>query len=409
VNWSFAPLGTVADIQLGKMLSPKSRTGASSFPYLRNVNVQWGRLDLSDLIEMDFDEADREKFDLRQGDLLVCEGGEPGRSAVVEHDLPGVFFQKALMRVRPLNRRIDTRFLQRFMEDAARRGTFAKDGNQVTIAHFPAVKLNALQVPLPPLDEQRRIANVLDRADVIRRKRKETSYLTEQLLSSAFLEMFGDPVTNPKGWEVTPLGGLLGFLTSGSRGWAEYYSDTGDLFLRIQNVGHDRLDLSDVACVRAPDSAEARRTLTAAGDVLLSITADLGRTAVVPASVGRAFINQHLAILRPKTVNSEYLSAFLASEGGQRQVRRLNRGGVKAGLNFDDIRSVKIVLPPPDRQRAFADIKAHVRSLERQQAGAASNVEDLYSSLGRRAFRGELTTENGESKATRGFAQAGEA
>ncbi len=142
--------------------------------------------------------------------------------------------------------------------------------------------------------------------------------------ASAFLEMLGDPVTNPKGWPAKPLGQLLAFLTSGSRGWAEYYADTGDIFLRIQNIKRDKLDLSDVAHVRVPDSAEARRTRTYPGDVLLSITADLGRTAVVPDTLKRAFINQHLAILRPLEVNSEYLSSFLESEGGQRQIKRLN-------------------------------------------------------------------------------------
>lgn len=209
MTWSRVSLGAVADVQLGKMLSPKARTGVSSFPYLRNLNVQWGRLDLADLVEMDFDEDDRARFALRKGDLLVCEGGEPGRCAVVERDLPGLFFQKALMRVRPRDGRLDTRFLQRFMEHAAGRRTFAKDGNRATIAHFPAIKVKAFEVPLPPLPEQRRIADILDKADAIRRKRKEAIALTDELLRSAFLEMFGDPVTNPKGWPTDTIGNLL--------------------------------------------------------------------------------------------------------------------------------------------------------------------------------------------------------
>ncbi len=390
MTWPAAPLGTVADVQLGKMLSPKARTGTSAFPYLRNVNVQWGRIDLSDLVEMDFDEREQEKFSLRKGDLIVCEGGEPGRCAVIENDLPGVFFQKALMRVRPRDTRVDTRFLQRFMGFAAHRGTFTRDGNQATIAHFPAVKLNALEVPLPSLAEQRRIADILDKADAVRRKRKEAIDLTEELLRSAFLEMFGDPVTNPKGWPVKALGELLAFLTSGSRGWAQHYADSGETFLRIQNVRKDLLDLSDVAFVQAPDSAEARRTETKPGDVLLSITADLGRTAVVPASLPRAFINQHLAILRPQGVNAEYLSAFLASEGGQLQINRRNKGGVKAGLNFDDIRSVEVLLPPVAAQEKFAIAKRRIRAANADIQRALMHDDDLFNSLVARAFSGTL-------------------
>ena len=260
-------------------------------------------------------------------------------------------------------------------------------------------KGSAERIPLikPPLAEQRRIASILDKADEIRRKREETVALTDEVPRSAFLELFGDPVNNPKGWDVKPLGQLLGFLTSGSRGWAEYYVDAGDLFLRIQNVKQDRLDLSDVAYVRAPESAEARRTLAAPGDVLLSITADLGRTAVVPASIGRAFINQHLAILRPVSVNAEYLSAFLASEGGQRQIRRLNKGGVKAGLNFNDVRSLTVACPPIDRQRVFASIKTAVRGLEGRCSVAAHQIDDLFASLFLRAFRGELSAFSGSA------------
>jgi type I restriction enzyme S subunit len=239
---------------------------------------------------------------------------------------------------------------------------------------------------LPEKDEQRRIADTLEKADAIRRKRKQAIALTEELLRSTFLEMFGDPVINPKGWPVKPLGALLSFLTSGSRGWAQYYAEAGETFLRIQNVRTDRLDLSDVAFVRAPTSAEARRTETFPGDVLLSITADLGRTAVVPETLKRAFINQHLAILRPNGVNSEYLSSFLASEAGQRQINRRNKGGVKAGLNFDDIRSIEVVLPPKPVQDSFGMTKSQMRRFDTRQLEARNVAGDLFSSLLARAF-----------------------
>ena len=254
---------------------------------------------------------------------------------------------------------------------------------------YPSIRTSeiaALTLELPHGDEQRRIAGILDKADAVQRKRKEAIALTEQLLRSTFLGMFGDPVTNPKCWPVKPLGGLLSFLTSGSRGWAQYYAEVGETFLRIQNVGRDRLDLTDVASVSAPTSAEARRTETSPGDVLLSITADLGRTAVVPGTLERAFINQHLAILRPNGVNSEYLSSFLASEGGQRQINRRNKGGVKAGLNFDDIRSIEVALPPVPVQDAFGLTKTMIRQLETHQLQARAVDEDLFNSLLARAF-----------------------
>ncbi len=245
-----------------------------------------------------------------------------------------------------------------------------------------------MPIPLPPLSEQRRIAAILDRVDALRAKRRRTLTLLDDLPQAVFARMFGGVEVIMDKWPTVPLGDLLTFLTSGSRGWARYYAEEGDLFLRIQNVGKDRMLLDDVALVEAPHTAEARRTKVEAGDVLLSITADLGRTAVVPETIGRAFINQHLSILRVPSLEPRYLSAFLASGAGQRQVQGRNRQAVKAGLNFDDIRSISIPVPPMDEQRAFAQAVAMVECKRAAIDRGASELGALVASLQGRAFSG---------------------
>ena len=247
-----------------------------------------------------------------------------------------------------------------------------------------------LAIPLPPLDEQKRIAGILDAADALRAKRREALAELDTLLQSTFLDMFGDPVTNPMGWEVVTVGDEIGFLTSGSRGWAKYYAKDGDTFIRIQNLKDGQLDLGDIAFVNAPESAEARRTKVEPGDVLLSITADLGRTAVVPGGIAKAHINQHLAILRFTSLNPVFVSYQLASKGGQAQFDRLNREGVKAGLNFNDVKSIRLTNPPLDLQHRFA---ASVESVEQQktrQRAHLAELDTLFASLQSRAFRGDL-------------------
>lgn len=242
----------------------------------------------------------------------------------------------------------------------------------------------------PDLDEQKRIAAILDKADDIRRKRQEALRLTDDFLRSVFLDLFGDPVTNPKGWEITTVGDELEFLTSGSRGWAQYYADEGDLFIRIQNLRGGLLDLSDAAYVNAPESAEATRTRVREGDVLLSITADLGRTAVVPTGIGKAHINQHIAILRLSSMNPVFVAQLLASPGGQRQFESLNKSAVKAGLNFDDIRSINLLNPPLELQTRFAEIVDRIIKNRRRQESAGIEASNAFTSLQQRAFRGEL-------------------
>lgn len=250
--------------------------------------------------------------------------------------------------------------------------------------------LITLPVPMPPLEEQRRIAEVLDRADALRAKRRASLAQFDALTQSIFLDMFGDERDVLKRWTTVKLGVIADFLTSGSRGWAKHYAVRGSLFLRIQNVQYDRLILDDVAFVEAPNTAEARRTRTRDGDVLLTITADLGRTAVVPQTVAGAFINQHLALIRSSAIVPRFLSAYLSSPSGQAQILRSNRQGVKAGLNFDDVKALTLPFPSLALQNRFAGLADNVDAVRRSFERAANETDALFTSLQHRAFRGEL-------------------
>jgi type I restriction enzyme S subunit len=254
--------------------------------------------------------------------------------------------------------------------------------------HFKYLK--RAEVVLPPLPEQRRIAAILDQTEALRAKRREALAQLDSLTQSIFIEMFGDSQAIFSNWPIRNLGELLEFLTSGSRGWAKYYTESGALFLRIQNVCRDELKLDDVAFVNVPDSAEAKRTQVREGDVLLSITADLGRTAVIPAGLDKAHINQHLSILRTKAIAPRYLSAFLSSPAGQREVLGRDKHGVKAGLNFDDIRSFRIPLPPNSLQNEFVHRLDAIAKQKKTCLNSLAELDALFTSLQHRAFRGDL-------------------
>lgn len=173
-GWQSVALHNVVEIQLGKMLSPVSRTGRRPIPYVRNANVQWDRVDLTDVAEMDFDEHEEAKFALRPGDVLVCEGGEPGRAAVWRGEITRCCFQKALHRLRPLNDAVDPEFLVFTLWLASLRGEFTDDHAKTTIAHLPAVRLSELRVSLPSLSTQRRLASrIRRRLDAIRHLQRE--------------------------------------------------------------------------------------------------------------------------------------------------------------------------------------------------------------------------------------------
>lgn len=171
-GWETVQLGELCEVQLGKMLSAKAHGGADPVPYLRNANVQWRRIDLSSVFVMDFSRTELAKFDLRPGDLLVCEGGEVGRCAIWEGQLTKCSFQKALHRVRPRDCRIRVEYLQELLYSLADVGALARSTSQATIAHLTKVQLQRLWLPLPPEDLQDRFVR-LYRSILEARKRQE--------------------------------------------------------------------------------------------------------------------------------------------------------------------------------------------------------------------------------------------
>lgn len=202
----------------------------------------------------------------------------------------------------------------------------------------------------------------------------------------------------PNGWGWCLTDALLSFVTSGSRGWAQYYSEEGSLFLRIGNLDHDaiRLDLKDIQRVNPPEGAEGTRTKVENGDILVSITADVGMIAVVPPTLDEAYINQHIALARPVTgICQEYLAWYLAArDGGQKEFRRLQRGATKVGLGLDDIRAVPVPLPPVDEQcQIVAEVERRLSVIEELEAAVEANLaraDRLRQAILTRAFAGKL-------------------
>ena len=190
-------LGSIADVQLGKMMSPAARRGERALPYLRNANVQWDRFDLSDVGQMDFTVAEEAKFALRPDDVLVCEGGEPGRAAVWAGQIVRCGYQKALHRIRPLPARLDSQFLVYRLWLGALDGEFMNSQAATTIAHLPAVRLKDLKLALPPVDDQRHIAARLREqlAEIDRAKAALVAQRTaiDALPAALLREVFGPP------------------------------------------------------------------------------------------------------------------------------------------------------------------------------------------------------------------------
>ncbi len=162
-HWEVAPVYARYEVALGKMLDAKRISGNYLGQYIRNVDVQWDSVNTADLPQMDFSPQERNRYKIKPGDLLVCEGGEVGRTAIWQERTEECFYQKALHRVRPRSKVSVPRFFFYVMYSLAKRGVFMAGGNPNTIDHLTAIQLSHYRFAFPPADEQIEIATFLDR------------------------------------------------------------------------------------------------------------------------------------------------------------------------------------------------------------------------------------------------------
>ena len=251
--------------------------------------------------------------------------------------------------------------------------------------------LKELPIHVVPLEKQRKIARTLDKLDALISQCHQQANSFDTLVKSQFVEMFGDPKLNPNDYPVCPLSEYIDFLTSGSREWAQYCTDNGtEWFITIKNVKDCRISVNNMQSVNAPNNAEARRTKVQEGDLLISITADLGRTGVVTKEIAEhgAYINQHLTCIRlnQTMLHPLYVAHFMESPAGKEQFETKNQSSVKAGLNFDSINSLRIMVPPIDKQNLFAAFVAQVDKSKVEIQKAIDQLEILKKSLMQQYF-----------------------
>jgi len=221
-EWGSHRLSEVADLCLGKMLDQKKNKGELR-PYLGNLNVRWGTIELDDLKEMRFEDRELDRYGLRNGDIVMCEGGEPGRCALWTGQAPTMMIQKALHRIRPFES-VDSQFLFYALFHKGRAGGFDAYFTGATIKHLPGEQLAKIEVQLPPTETQRRIAGILGAYDDLIEVNRRRVAVLEDMARGLFEEWFvrlrfpgheSVPLHNtpdgplPEGWRWGAFGDLV--------------------------------------------------------------------------------------------------------------------------------------------------------------------------------------------------------
>ncbi len=258
-----------------------------------------------------------------------------------------------------------------------------------TIPHVSGHHLRELSVPLPPLPEQKRIATILDKADALRDKRKKSIAKLEDLLQSVFLDMFGEPLTNPKG-PVGTLEEVCNKITDGTH-ISPKWSTQGVPFLFVSNIKNCEINFDTKQFI--PDEEYCRLTKNnpiEIGDILYTVVGSYGKPAMVRDNRKFAF-QRHIAHIKPKkTISSEYLESMLSTKAILQQADQVVTGIAQKTLILKELRKLRIIIPTYDQQKKFVEQKESIMKQLSLQKAMSYQSEIFFVALQQRAFRGEL-------------------
>lgn len=448
-GWVGTSIADVADTKLGKMLDAAKNVG-DQVAYLRNINVRWGSFDLSDLLEMRVTAEERAALSVRDGDLFMCEGGEPGRCAVWRNGARDLVFQKAVHRIRPVDG-VEADYLQRHIAHLAELDGLSQFFTGTTIKHLPQTALQRISIPLPPAAEQRRIVAKLDaltarlaraRAELDRvlalakRLRKQSlsdalegtltrsvkdewslkdqeelasrrkSYLRDRRgsrLRSNLDETVRVLEDDRSGWLDCKLADVITLRVGYAFKSADFSKTEGLPLLRGANVAPGRIDWTDQVKLRPGVISPAATYILDAGDIVIAMDRPVISTGLKIARIEEAdagsLLVQRVANPRPtRWIDADYLMIVLRSDLFMRQIDSHATGTDLPHISGNDILTTPCPLPPMTIQkRIVAQVTtafAHADRLEAEAARARALIDRLESAILAKAFRGELVPQD---------------
>lgn len=331
----------------------------------------------------------KNEFVVEDGDALI---GMDGEFNLSRWKGGRALLNQRVCRVESLSPQLDQEFLLQFLPAALKR---IEDRTPfVTVKHLSVKDLREIEVPLPSLAEQRRIAAILDKADTLRAKRREAIAKLDQLLQSVFLDMFGDPVTNPKKWPKEVLAGLARKIGSGStpKGGDSSYQDEGISFIRSLNVHDGSFRHRNLAFIDEVQANKLNAVTVEPDDVLLNITgASVARVCRVPREVLPARVNQHVSIIRCSSrLSPAYLEHALMSPSMKSVLLRMaGAGATREAITKKQIEELLVPVPPIDVQRRFSLVAQKVADQGRSMLINLEAQERLFAAIQTSIFAAE--------------------
>jgi type I restriction enzyme S subunit len=382
----------VAETQYGTSLQANEH--GVGVPVLRMNNITYsGAFDLAELKHVELPRNELERYSVRRGDLLFNRTNSQelvGKMGVWSRDEPYAF-AGYLVRLRVKRERADPAFVAAWFNTPEMKALLrARAKPSINMSNINATEILNFPVIVPPLDDQRRIAEVLNRAEALRAKRRAALAQLDTLARALFLDRFGDPIQNPNGFPTRPLIDLVdphrpisyGILMPGPD------QEKGVKYVRVVDMKAGGIEVSGLRKTSETISNAFRRSLLRRGDLLMSIRGHVGRCAIVPPELDGANITQDTARLAVQGASSIFVRECLSTGGFQRWMAKHTKGVAVRGINLSDVKLMPIILPPREEQDTFARLVAAVDRVKATHRASLAEMDALFAAIQNRAFRG---------------------
>lgn len=390
------PISKVSDIIRGVTFGKNEVTYThrdEALPVLRATNIlEDGTLSFDEMLYVDKKRI-KEKHMIKNGDVVIAAstGSKKviGKAAQAQFDWEGGFGGFCMV-LRP-HPEIDAKYFGYFFQSKGYREKISYMSSGVNINNLKKRHFDELVISLPSLDEQKRLVSILDQVEAVRRKRKESIRLLGDYVQSLFLEMFGDPIKNPKGITIKTLGEIASKVTDGTHKTPKYVA-SGVRFISAKNIKNGRIDWRETRHITKLEHDEiSRRCDPQRGDILLTKSGSLGMAALV--DVNEEFsLFESLALIRVKNdlIESEYLKEYLNLKQISQHYLQRSKGVAVKHLHLIDIKSLPVVLPPKEDQFRFIKIKRHIEGLQAKMSDQSKLLDNQFNSLMQKSFAGHL-------------------
>ena len=389
------PLGQVAEFingDRGKNYPSEEDFVDAGIPFINAGHLRMGEVDFSDMnhiSESSFNRLGSGKT--KHNDILYCLRGSLGKTAIVRRN-GNAAIASSLVIIRPSDN-CSVGYLYHFLTSPFGHAEVRKFDNGSSQPNLSANSVKSYLLPLPPLAEQRRIAEVLDRAEALRAKRRAALAQLDSLTQSLFLDLFGDPATNPKGFPRKPLASLVRGDDTINYGVVQPGDDfdEGVPLVRVGDLIEGKVRHSNLKRIAPSIEAAYKRSRLRGDEILVSCVGSIGVVALADESVKDFNIARAVARIRlAETTDRVFMAAYLCTDFVQRYFTSELRTVSQPTLNIKQIAETTVVLPPIPLQREFARRVTAVEALRTAHRKSLAELDALFAALQDRAFRGEL-------------------